>query len=631
MNSYGSIPLVVLSLVLLSLIAITLAPAAQAQVGALDVTFDGDGMRTDSLSLSDVAGDVAVQSDGDIIVFGRSENPNNLSTRDGWVTIYRPDGSLDESWVHAPLQFGCGSVPNYFSTGLVTPSDTIFAAGVSLDGCSAGKSNFDIVRYVPNGGTAHIFPGKPVFHSSYDEVFGLAYQSDGKIVAVGLANPSPGDAALARYRADGTLDDTFGTGGEVLIDLAGGADRLRAVQVQSDGKIVAAGRAEMGGQEDALLVRLHPDGTLDTSFGDDGIVTKDFNGFDDLFRDMALQSDGKIVLAGRQTEADGTTTRFTISRFNTDGTPDAAFGTDGVVVDFTGLSAAATGIALQADGKIVAGGMTETGAGGRSTRDFAIARLHPDGTLDTSFDSDGKNTAVISGDRADAALGLAIEPSGDIVLAGVTEWEDGDDTFRNIALARFVGDSAPLPVELTSFEAMLDGEEVVLAWTTASETNNAGFDVQVRADRPDGVWEHLAFVEGGGTTHTPRFYQHRVASLSGGVHRFRLKQIDTDGTIAFSPVVEVQVGAPLRFALHGAYPNPSGGITTIPFEMAQTGIVQMSIYDMLGRQVAVLVDEEHAPGHYDVQLDARPLSAGLYVYRLRVGAVQTARTVTVVR
>jgi len=600
-------------------------------VGAHDVTFDGDGMRTDSLSLSDVAFDVAVQSDGDIIVFGRSENPDNLSSRNGWVTIYRPDGSIDDSWVHAPLQFGCGSVPNYFSTGLVTPSDTIFAAGVSLDGCSAGMSNFDIVRYAPNGETAHIFPGKPVFHGSYDEAFGLAYQSDGKIVAVGLASPS-GDAALARYRADGTLDDTFGTGGEVLIDLAGGADRLRAVQVQSDGKIVAAGQAEMGGQEDALLVPLHPDGSLDTSFGDDGIVTTDVNGFDDRFRDMALQSDGKIVVVGQQTEADGTTTRFTVSRFHPDGTPDAAFGTDGVVVvDFTGLSAAATGIALQADGKIVAGGHTETGAGGRSTRDFAVARLHPDGTLDTSSDSDGKNTAVISGDRADTALGLAIEPSGFIVLAGVTEWEDGDDTFRNIALARFVGDSAPLPVELTSFEATLDGEEVVLSWTTASETNNAGFDVQVRADRLDGVWEHLAFVEGGGTTHARRFYQHRVASLSGGVHRFRLKQIDVDGGFAFSPVVEVRIGAPARFALHGAYPNPSDGVAIIPFEVARSTLVRMDIYDILGRQVAVLVDEEHMPGHHQVPLDVSRLSAGVYLYRIRMGDFQATRKLTVMR
>jgi uncharacterized delta-60 repeat protein len=620
-----------ITLVWLSLIAITLAPAARAQVGALDVTFDGDGMRTDSLSPSDVAGDVAVQSDGDIIVFGRSENPDNLRSRNGWVTIYRPDGSMYDSWLHAPLQFNCGSVPNYFSTGLVAPSDTIFAAGVSLDGCSAGKSNFDIVRYVPNGGTAHIFPGKPVFHGSYDEAFGLAYQSDGKIIAVGLANPS-GDAALARYQADGSLDDTFGTGGEVLIDLAGGADRLRAVQVQSDGKIVAAGQAEIGGQDDALLVRLHPDGTLDTSFGDDGIVTRDFNGFDDLFRDLALQSDGKIVVAGRQTEADGSTTRFTVFRFHPDGSLDAAFGTDGVVVvDFTGLSAAATGIALQADGKIVAGGTTETGAGGRSTRDFAVARLHPDGTLDTSFDGDGKNTAEISSDQADTALGLAIEPSGHIVLAGITEWEDGDDVFRDIALARFVGDSAPLPVELTSFRATLDGGEVVLSWTTASETNNAGFDVQVQSNENDSVWEHVAFVEGSGTTHTPRFYRHRVDPLSSGVHRFRLKQIDVDGGFAFSPIVEVRIGAPIRFALHGAYPNPSNGVATIPFEVARATPVRMDVYDMLGRQVAVLVDEEHAPGRYQVPLDVRRLSAGVYLYRIRMGDFQATRKLTVMR
>ena len=626
MNSYGST-----TLVLLFLIGITLSPAAQAQVGALDVTFDGDGMRTDSLSLSDVGADVAVQSDGDIVVFGRSGNPNNANTRNGRVTIYRPDGSLDESWVHAPLQFGCGSVPNHFSTGLVTSSDEILAAGVTLDGCSAGASNFDVVRYDPDGGTGFIFSGKPVFHGSYDEAFGLAYQSDGKIIAVGLANPS-GDAALARYQADGSLDDAFGTGGEVLIDLAGGADRLRAVQVQPDGKIVAAGQAEIGGQEDALLVRLHADGTIDTDFGDDGIVTKDFNGFDDLFRDMALQSDGKIVVAGRQTESDGTTTRFTVSRFRPDGSPDAAFGTDGVVVvDFTGRSAAATGIALQADDKIVAGGMTETGAGGRSTRAFAIARLHPDGTLDTSFDGDGKNTADISEDRADTALGLAIEPSGHIVLAGVTDWEDGGDTFRNIALARFVGDSAPLPVELTSFEATLDGREVVLAWTTASETNNAGFDVHMQSEGPDHAWQHVAFVEGSGTTHSPRAYRHRISTLSDGVHRFRLKQIDTDGRFAFSPVVEVTIGAPLRFALRSAYPNPSGRIATIPFEVAQTGTVQMAVYDMLGRQVAVLVDKEHAPGRYQAQLDVSQLPTGLYVYRIRMGDFQAARKLTVMR
>jgi len=302
-----------------------------------------------------------------------------------------------------------------------------------------------------------------------------------------------------------------------------------------------------------------------------------------------------------------------------------------VVVDFTGLSAAATGIALQADGKIVAGGATETGAGGRSTRAFAIVRLHPDGTLDTSFDGDGKNTADISGDQADAALGLAIEPSGHIVLAGVTEWEDGDDTFRNIALARFVGDSAPLPVELTSFEATLDGEAVVLAWTTASETNNAGFDVQVRADGPDRGWEHLAFVEGGGTTHTPRFYQHRVAPLSSGVHRFRLKQIDVDGGFAFSPTVEVRIGAPVRFALHGAYPNPSVGMATIPFEVARATPVRMTVYDVLGRQVAVLVDEEHVPGRHQVPLDVSRLSAGIYLYRIQMGDFQATRKLTVMR
>jgi hypothetical protein len=115
------------------------------------------------------------------------------------------------------------------------------------------------------------------------------------------------------------------------------------------------------------------------------------------------------------------------------------------------------------------------------------------------------------------------------------------------------------------------------------------------------------------------------------VHRFRLKQIDIDGGFAFSPVVEVRVGVPLRFALHGAYPNPSDGVATLPFEVAQTTTVRMTVYDVLGRQVAVLVNEEHAPGRYQVPLDVSRLSAGVYLYRIRMGGFQATRKLTVVR
>jgi hypothetical protein len=115
------------------------------------------------------------------------------------------------------------------------------------------------------------------------------------------------------------------------------------------------------------------------------------------------------------------------------------------------------------------------------------------------------------------------------------------------------------------------------------------------------------------------------------VHQFRLQQVDLDGTTSFSPVVEAQVGNPLRFALHGAYPNPASGETTIPFDVAQAASVRMEIYDLLGRQVAVLVDDEYTPGRYRARLDASRLPAGLYVCRIRMGDVQASRTLTVVR
>jgi uncharacterized delta-60 repeat protein len=202
-----------------------------------------------------------------------------------------------------------------------------------------------------------------------DQSRGMAVQIDGKIVAAGFSSlTGRGDFALARYNRDGTLDASFGIGGTVTTDFAGGVDTALSVAIQADGKIVAAGSATINGISDFALARYNRDGTLDASFGAGGTVTTDFAGGADNARSVAVQSDGKIVAAGRAVISGNSD--FALARYTSNGTLDASFGTGGTVTtDFAGAGDQAFSVAVQKDGKIVAAGQAIVNG-----LDFALAR-----------------------------------------------------------------------------------------------------------------------------------------------------------------------------------------------------------------------------------------------------------------
>ena len=187
-----------------------------------------------------------------------------------------------------------------------------------------------------------------------------------------------------------------------------------------------------------------------------------------------------------------------------------------------------------------------------------------------------------------------------------------------------------LPVELTAFTARRDGEAIRLAWTTASEANNAGFEVQRSVE---GLWEPLGFVEGHGTTteaQTYRFTDRDLPYAAPGA-MYRLRQVDTDGTETLSEAVEITRAPPATLALHGNFPNPFARQTTIRYELPQAGRVRLTVYDALGRQVATLVDREQAAGRKAVAFDAGRLASGLYFARLVAESGVRTRRLTVVR
>lgn len=309
----------------------------------------------------------------------------------------------------------------------------------------------------------------------------LAVQPDGKLVAAGLVSVIGGGSALqvVRYNTDGSLDDgergdptpadSFGSGGIVTINFGpfGNGARAEDVLIQPDGKIVAFGSNGLFSNQDWALVRLRADGSRDSSFGTQGIVTTDFAGTTEIPGELVLQPDGKLVAAGRgQTTTDGSTRGFALARYNANGTLDTTFGSAGtgkVVTPIPGREAsAAPGLARQPDGKlVVAGG--GTGAACNPNCGFTLARYNVDGNLDTTFDGDGFTDT----DRATGAIG----PAEDVVLQ-----DDGKivATGFGLTVARYDTNGQPDPAFGTA--------GVVRVGFGPSDAAGAGQSIRIQPD-----------------------------------------------------------------------------------------------------------------------------------------------------
>jgi len=395
---------------MLSLLAgiVLFAPIkAEAAASQFDMTFGTAGKVVTDFGGFDVLTDLATQPDGKIVAVGNMEF-------DFAVARYNSNGSLDTTFD------GDGRV----TTDLSGSTDQANAVAIQPDGkivagggCGGGIC---LARYNSNGSLDTAFDGDgkvitdlPNGQSGND----IVIQPDGKIVIVGTNFSGPGieDFIVARYNPNGSLDTTFNTSGFVITQILG-SDIANAVALQSDGKIIAAGQNSV----DFALVRYNANGSLDTSFDTDGIVTTNFAGTD-IGTDVIIQPDGKIILAGQSSN-----TNFALARYNADGSLDSTFDADGkVVVDMGGFDNCFAA-ALQPDGKIVAVGNVSGGG-------MAVARLNSNGSLDTSFHGDGKLNTVITSD--DAAQAVAIQNDGKIVVGG-----SPSSGTVNFALTRFLGD-----------------------------------------------------------------------------------------------------------------------------------------------------------------------------------------------
>jgi uncharacterized delta-60 repeat protein len=276
-------------------------------------------------------------------------------------------------------------------------------------------------------------------NSGGDGASAIAIQGDGKIVVAGVANQNTGSGfALARYNRDGGLDLSFGTGGKVTTTIRTLSSQSNALAIQGDGKIVLAGTTGTDfehGASDFAMARFNTDGSLDTSFGTAGKVITDFLGSYDTAYAIAIQRNGKIVAAGA---AQGEGIFFALARYNSDGSLDVSFGSGGkVITDFQGRldQALVYALSIQKDGKIVAAGRADD-----ISSNFGLARYNRDGSLDATFGSGGKVTTDFNG-LNDEGHGLAIQTDGKLVVVGTAN-DNNVFVGPDFALARYNPDGS---------------------------------------------------------------------------------------------------------------------------------------------------------------------------------------------
>ena len=409
---------------------------AQAADGDLDPTFGNGGkVVTDFTNSTDWLSRIAVQPDGKIVAIGDT-HPSHK----GALARYNPDGTLDATFGNGGKVITVANVRESAAGLLILPDGKIMISG-SIDLPSSYDTSFALLRYNSDGSVDSTFGNGGIVTTNVgtddDQAYAIALQSDGKIVAAGRrgiqfypTEQRKGNVALARYNPDGSLDATFGNGGTVVNDFGQGLESY-AIEliIQPDGKLIIAGE----GSYYFLVARYNSNGTLDTTFGGSGFRFANFSSSWDGARDALLQPDGKIVLVGWSI-LNSPYDSFAMARFNSDGSFDQTFGNGGKVlmVDQGDLNA----VALQGDGKLIALGNSNS-----TNSPFVLLRFNVNGSLDSTFGSGGTVTTSFGGATAEG-VDLVFQPDGKLLAGGLTS---SDIYFNNsdFALARYLDSSAP--------------------------------------------------------------------------------------------------------------------------------------------------------------------------------------------
>jgi uncharacterized delta-60 repeat protein len=436
--------------------------------GLLDPTFGSGGQVLSSLASSnDNANAVAVQPDGKIVIAGITHGAGTYFL----VARYNADGSLDTGFGaggHTATSFN-GFNDQGWALALqpqADGTDKILVAGISTIVKSKKSGYYDlfaVARYNANGTLDAAFGnnGKVTTDlGSSSWVHAMAVDGSGRIVVAGATGGWA--AELVRYTPNGALDASFGSGGKLVTStyFQSGQDRLA---LQPDGKILLAGAQDPANNPPQFVVaRFNANGTADSGFGSGGVATTSLGIYDGI-DGIAIQGDGKIVIGGIYNPGPPAThATFCLLRYNSDGTPDAGFGSGGVtaVPESVGGIIPHGGVAVQSDGKIVASVQLNPPS---QPGLFAAARVNPDGSVDTGYGNGGWVTVYTGG----VPQASALEPDGRLLIAGSAATANSG----GVALVRILPSAPQIGSFLANLNPVTSGSSTTLTASNITDGN----------------------------------------------------------------------------------------------------------------------------------------------------------------
>jgi len=502
--------------------------------GTLDTDFDGDGMAQMGAGNSLCTPlKVLLQNNGKILTVGIV---NNEIDDDAFIMINNPDGSFDDTFDDDGLLIVDGSFDEEFRS-----------AAIKYSGGTA--ENIYVVGEQSSGGHSHM--------------------------------------AVVCYTMDGTMDPAFAGGSPLMISV-GTNDNASDITIMDDGSIIISGYTDDGSNSDFLLVSVSEDGTINTGFDDDGIVTTDITPMD-ILSDMEIQADGKIVLAGFSDDGND---NFTISRYNADGSLDQDFGNDGIVVIENSDEERLMDIAIHSDGKIVAAGSSDNG----SENNFLVLQLNTDGTLDQEFGSEGillQNIGLPS--LTQGAQAVQIQENGKMLVTG--NIDSGSGKPEMVTMRLYPDGSVDETYGIDGFIHTTFEDAAVVAITTD-------------------ICEDDKLIIAG-------LLMKSMENRAIALFRFNAG----DPVIPESSITnEISQGM-----LEQNMPNPFRHETVIKFSMDQPAWVSLKVYDISGNEIATLMNDNKTAGSYEVSFESSGLNSGVYYYRLIAGNHSETRKMLLLR
>jgi hypothetical protein len=547
----------------------------------------------------DVGYYVETTSGGGFIITGYTRSYGTMSGRN--VLLIKTDSFGNAQWIKA-----YGGNNDDEGNSVQQTSDGGFIICGYTKSYGAGGNDVFLVRTDSLGNELwnKVFGG-----TSDEEGYSVLQTNDGGFLIAGATSSfgaGSRDIWLVKIDTNGNLSWTKTIGG-------GSSDGARQINFTNDGGYIITGWTFSygpGAVGNAWLVKTDSLGNMNWN---------KFFGGSDVDRGLSVQqtSDGGYVLTGYTASSGSGLDDMLLIKTDSNGNLQwqKTFGGSGR--DYGNFVKQTFD-----NGYIITGYTLSFGAGGD---DLWIVRTDESGNLLWS--------KTYGGAQSDVGYCLQETIDGGYIIVGHTLSRGAG--LHDVWLLRL---ESIIPVELTVFKAFVKGNSVELNWTTATETNNRGFEIQRKqvfsqlSSVNNQEWISIYFVKGNGTSTEPSNYSFVDEGLASGKFAYRLKQIDYDGSIAFSDIVEVEINNPVEFTLEQNYPNPFNPTTKIkfkimpsslnPFSEGEGTFTSLRVFDVLGNEVAVLLNEFKKSGYYEVEFDANNynLTSGVYYYRLQAGS-----------